>query len=119
MIGRRLDDLIRSGRRMAVITALLVLAFGILAADPEQSYADDYPGTVYFNLSDDGIPVVSDVTEEAMMRVPVSLQDVADVDLEDWGYGEYAYQEYGGNGEADPGRPTVLKLFLCQTRTLA
>ena len=94
----------------AAIAAVALL--GALCIDLEGVYADEYEGTVYFNLSDDGKPVMSDVTGDAMMMVSVSLQDVADVDLAEWGYEDYAYTEYGGDGTPDPERPTVLKLFL-------
>ena len=102
-----------AGRGWLIVALVAaVAALGLMTVSLEKAYAGEYSGTVYFNLSDDGKPVMSDVTGEAMMLVPVSLQDVADVDLADWELEEYAYHEYDGTGEVDLERPTVLKLYL-------
>ena len=103
-----------SARRADV--RILFLALILLACMlflPAKVMAEEYPGSAFISLSNDGKFVVSDGARSGVTiaHLEVPLQDVADVKLEDWNLEKYSYTDYN-TGEPDPNAPTVLKLYL-------
>ena len=92
---------------LCMVMVLLTMSFAVFAEDSESDTS--YPGYAYISLSDDGRFVVSDGVPLARLEVP--LQEIADVDLADWGLERYSFTDYT-SGEADPDCPTALKLYL-------
>lgn len=107
-IPRRMVSLL-----MAVMMALCMVPSQALA-ELSTAGEEESLGTVYISISFDGKYIESDVDDTDMVLVPVSLDDVAEVDLSEEGYGDFYWSEKDEDGAYiyDYDAPTVLKLFI-------